>query len=510
LVNIKWKDLKNEVVSMDNLSCTMIIFGGTGDLTKRKLIPAIHQLEKGKYLPNKFKVIGVGRRDISQEEYNVMLYKGIKEYTNIETNQELWNKISKKIYYLKMDFTKSYEYEKIYEYLLEDNKKEEISSNLLFYLAVSPEYFGTIVNNLKKNNIIDENNHWNRMVIEKPFGKDFKSAKKLNKEITKVFKENQIFRIDHYLGKEMIQNITMLRFENSIFEPIWSNKYIENIQIIVSEKEGIGLRGEYYDNTGALKDMIQSHLLQILAITTMESPENFYIDSIRNSKAKLLEDLVLYTDDNNKEDIIFGQYEGYNDEEGVFEDSNRETYVAMKVFIDNERWKGVPIYLMTGKNLKEKLAQVSIEFKEPKNTIKTKKEINILKMDKKPKGNVLEIMIQPKEGIGLRINIKKPTVINEMEVAQMEYCKTCLNGLNTPDAYVKLLLDVIEGDSTRFTRWDELSYSWRFIDSINEEFIKTHKYKAKGLGPDKAYTMIKKDNRKWWFLDKWGKTNENI
>jgi len=493
---------------MDNLSCTMIIFGSTGDLTKRKLIPAIHELEKGKYLPNKFKLIGIGRRNISQEEYSNMLYKGIKEYTNIETNQKLWNKISEKIYYLKMDFTKLSEYKKLYEYLLEDNKSKEISSNLMFYLAVSPEYFGAIVNNLKENNIIDGNNHWNRMVIEKPFGKDFESAKKLNNEITKVFKENQIFRIDHYLGKEMIQNITMLRFENSIFEPIWSNKYIENIQIIVSEKEGIGLRGEYYDNTGALKDMIQSHLLQILAITAMESPENFNMDSIRNAKAKLLEDLVLFTDDNNKENIVFGQYEGYKDEEGVFKHSNRETFVAMKVFIENERWQGVPIYLMTGKNLKEKLAQVNIEFKKPKNIINNK--INIFDLEKNIQSNVLEIMIQPQEGIGLKINIKKPTEMNKMEVAEMEYCRTCLSGLNTPDAYVKLLLDVIEGDSTRFTRWDELSHSWRFIDSINGEFIKTHKYKAEGLGPDKAYKMINEDNRKWWFLDKWEKTNENI
>src|SRR6056297_139048 len=493
---------------MDNLSCTMIIFGSTGDLTKRKLIPAIHELEKGKYLPNKFKLIGIGRRNISQEEYSNMLYKGIKEYTNIETNQKLWNKISEKIYYLKMDFTKLSEYKKLYEYLLEDNKSKEISSNLMFYLAVSPEYFGAIVNNLKENNIIDGNNHWNRMVIEKPFGKDFESAKKLNNEITKVFKENQIFRIDHYLGKEMIQNITMLRFENSIFEPIWSNKYIENIQIIVSEKEGIGLRGEYYDNTGALKDMIQSHLLQILAITAMESPENFNMDSIRNAKAKLLEDLVLFTDDNNEENIVFGQYEGYKDEKGVSKHSNRETFVAMKVFIENERWQGVPIYLMTGKNLKEKLAQVNIEFKKPKNTINNK--INIFDLEKNIQSNVLEIMIQPQEGIGLKINIKKPTEMNKMEVAEMEYCRTCLSGLNTPDAYVKLLLDVIEGDSTRFTRWDELSSSWKFIDSINEDLIKVHKYKAKGLGPEKAYEMIGEDNRKWWFLNKWGEPNENI
>ncbi|MDW7669796.1 MAG: glucose-6-phosphate dehydrogenase, partial [Bacillota bacterium] len=332
----------------------------------------------------------------------------------------------------------------------------------------------------------------------------------LNNEIKKVFKEDQIFRIDHYLGKEMIQNITMLRFENSIFEPIWNNKHIENIQIVVSEKEGIGLRGEYYDNTGALKDMVQSHLLQILSVTTMESPKNFHMNSIRNAKAKLLEDLVLYTDDNNKEDIIFGQYEGYNKEKGIYEHSNRETFVAMKVFIDNKRWQGVPIYLMTGKNLKEKLAQVNIEFKKSKNSINNNMEINSLGINKKSKANVLEIMIQPKEGIGLKINIKKPTVINEMEVAEMEYCRTCLTGLNTPDAYVKLLLDVIEGDSTRFTRWDELASTWRFIDSINEEFIKTYRYQAKGLGPDKAYTMISEDNRKWWFLNKWGEGNENI
>ncbi len=496
---------------MDNLSCTMIIFGGTGDLTKRKLIPAIHQLEKGKLLPEKFKVIGIGRRDISQKEYKTMLYEKMNEYTNLETNEKLWNKVSRRIHYLKLDFTKSSEYKKLYEYLREDTDEKEISLNLMFYLAVPPEYFGTIVNNLKENNIIVEDNNWNRMVIEKPFGNDFNSAKKLNSEITKVFKEDQIFRIDHYLGKEMIQNITMLRFENSIFEPIWSNKYIDNIQVIVSEKEGIGLRGEYYDKTGALRDMIQSHLLQILAITTMEPPKNLYGNSVRDTKAKLLKDLALYTtDDDTIEDIVFGQYEGYLDEEDVSDNSKTETFVAMKIFIENERWQGVPIYLMTGKNLKEKIAQVNIEFKKLNNNMSSKIKLKPLNIDDPPINNVLEIMIQPKEGIGLRINIKKPNEINEIEVAQMEYCKTCLDGLNTPDAYVKLLLDVIKGDSTRFTRWDELARSWKFIDSIKKDVIKTYKYKVKGLGPSEANNMIINDDRRWWFLDKWGETNENI
>ena len=315
----------------------MIIFGATGDLTHRKLVPALHQLKWGCHLPENFNLIGIGRRTKTKDEYIHDLLEGLKEHTNMEVEQATWDYLAKRIHYFKMDFASETEYSKLFEYLDKKKNEEGFSSNYLFYLAVAPDKFGLIVKNLKDHNISDQQDGWSRLVIEKPFGEDLQTAYNLNDEISKAFREDQIYRIDHYLAKEMIQNITMLRFQNTIFEPLWNNAYIDNIQISVWEKGGVGSRAGYYDKTGALRDMVQNHLLQTLAITAMEPPKSLDADDMRDSNVKLMSELVLYDKSKSKSDVVFGQYEGYQMESGVSNESRTETFAALKLFIDNHR-----------------------------------------------------------------------------------------------------------------------------------------------------------------------------
>ncbi|MBF7095736.1 glucose-6-phosphate dehydrogenase [Alkalibacter mobilis] len=493
-------------------SCTLIIFGGTGDLVKRKLVPALHQLKYEGLMDEGFNLVSIGRRNKTQAEYKQDLFDGMVNYTKLLIHEESWEFVKNRTTYFQMDFNKPEDYTLLRNFLNSKVDSGEYSPNFMFYLAVGPENFGKIVNLMDQNGIVKDGNNWNRLIIEKPFGVDLDSAKTLNSEIRKVFKEDQIFRIDHYLGKEMIQNITMLRFQNAIFEPLWSNKFIDNVQIVVSELDGVGSRAGYYDSTGALRDMVQNHLLQTLAITAMDPPISNDPDHIRDVKVKLMSELVLYSDETVADNVLFGQYESYKNELNIPHDSKTETFVAMKLYIDNEKWRGVPFYLMTGKKLEEKTAQVTIEFKFPKDIEETCSTNEIFSLNQNSAANVLEIKIQPREGISLRLNTKKPAVINETVVAEMEYCQSCQNNFNTPDAYEKLLLDVMKGDSTRFTRWDELALSWYFIDSINKKLVPLYHYGDNSCGPTQACILLKKDDRKWWHLNKMkrGETHENL
>lgn len=481
---------------MKELSCTMIIFGSTGDLTQRKLIPAIHQLQYNGYLPDAFRVVAIGRRELSQQEYLENLFEAMVKHTKLLIDEYSWLKISERITYYKMDLTDLEDYKGLKEFL----DGNDFPLNKLLYLAIAPELFSVVVQGLDENRILEEKGNWIRLVLEKPFGKDLESAKSLNENILSAFREDQIFRIDHYLGKEMIQNITMLRFQNAIFEPLWNHRYIDNIQICVAEMEGVGSRAQYYDHTGALRDMVQNHLLQTLAIAAMDPPKTMNADHVRDAKVKLLSQLGYFTEETSKSDILFGQYEGYQNEKDVLDDSDTETFVAMKVNIHNERWKGVPFYLATGKKLPNKSAQVTVEFKPPDQCLQMNENesCQVFALSPGSEVNVLEIKIQPEEGISLRLNTKKPSITGETVVAKMEYCQSCKNSYNSPDAYEKLLLDVMRGDSTRFTRWDELALSWHFIDSIHKSQVPRYTYPQGETGPKQAEELLKRDNRKWW------------
>lgn len=490
----------------NELSATMIIFGATGDLTHRKLIPALHQLKFNKFLPDNFAVIAIGRKDKTDDQYRKELLESLKKHTTLLIDEESWISVIQRVFYLKMDFLDPAEYAVLKNLLGGMNNDCGLSNNYLFYLAVAPDYIGSIVNNLQSEGILSNKRGWHRLVIEKPFGSDLESAYNLNDEITSVFNEDEIYRIDHYLAKEMIQNITMLRFQNSIFEPLWNREYIDNVQITVYEKEGVGTRGGYYDKTGALRDMVQNHLLQSLAITAMDPPKSMEANDIRDQKVKLMSNLIIFDNARRKEDVVIGQYESYTSEENIPKNSKTETFVAMKLEIDNDRWRGVPFYLMTGKMLPERSAQVTIEFKVPSrlNGNSSQGTSSIYELNENSLPNILEVKIQPKEGIHLRLNTKKPAVVNETVIAEMEYCQSCQYNYNSPDSYEKLLRDVMLGDSTRFTRWDELALSWYFIDSIKQELSDLKIYSDCSHGPVEADSLLMKDGRKWWHRDEEG------
>lgn len=382
--------------------------------------------------------------------------------------------------------------------------------NRIYYLAVAPEYFQIIVENLRLHGLAAQDNSWQRVVIEKPFGRDLVSARTLNRSITSVFGEENIYRIDHYLGKEMIQNIMVLRFANSIFEPIWNNRYIDHVQISATETVGVETRVGYYEKAGALRDMLQNHLLQALTLTAMEPPTSLDTQSVRDEKVKVLRSLSTYTPESVKYNVIRGQYgpsepgfsaksgrhlRGYRQEEGIAPSSQVETFVALKTEINNFRWAGVPFYIRTGKRLAEKSAQIVVQFKQLPQVLYRQEYPGL-------DPNVLIIRIQPKEGVVFQFNAKKPGVEQGITPVGMDFCQNCDYESNSPEAYEKLLLDIIRGDSTLFTRWDEVEYSWRFVDHISEAWKQETpdfpNYSAGSWGPVEAEELLARDGRRWW------------
>lgn len=489
----------------NELSCIMIIFGGTGDLTHRKLIPAIYNLAKEKTLPKKFAVVSIGRRDIYLEEYRNQIYKSINNFSRYKLEDDIWNTVKDRIYYSKFNFDDNEGYIKLNESLKELDKKYDTNGNRVYYLAVSPEYFGVIVDKLSDQGMVKNNDGWKRVVIEKPFGRDLESAQNLNQKITEVFEEKNTYRIDHYLGKEMIQNIMILRFANSIFEPLWNNKYIDNVQISSIETVGVESRGGYYEKAGALRDMIQNHMLQLLTLTSMEPPPSLDTEHIRDEKVKVLQSIEKITPEFIKNNIVVGQYgkgivnnkkvPSYREEPNVSPVSNTETLIALKMHVQNFRWAGVPFYIRSGKRMGHKSTEIVVQFKNLPNILYFK--------DQGPlEPNLLIIKVSPMEGVIFQFNGKKPGARNTIIPVEMNFCQNCEFMENTPEAYERLLFDVIKGDQTLFTRWDEVEYSWKFVDDIfntwkNEEFNFPN-YESGSFGPKEAELLLTRDNRIWW------------
>lgn len=481
-------------------SYQFIIFGATGDLTHRKLIPAFYNLYREKQLPENLNIIAIGRRDKDSHIYREEVYASVKKHSRYELDEESWPEFAGKIKYLRFDFRQDEGYR-----LLKENLKND--AYWIYYLAVAPEYFALIVDKLEKEGLAGKELEKSRVVIEKPFGKNLETARNLNEQISRVFPEENIYRIDHYLGKEMLQNIMVIRFANSLFEPLWNNKHIDNIQIISSEVGGVGERGAYYDQSGALRDMVQNHMMQLLALTAMEPPVDLKTDSIRNEKVKVLKALDMDFERIN-EFVVRGQYgpgeingvkvPGYREENRVAIDSRTETFVALKLYINNLRWSGVPFYIKTGKRLTQKSTEIIVEFKGGAHPVYLSENKNIMP-------NLLVIRIQPLEGIFLQFNAKRPGTDNIILPVQMDYCQNCQLGENSPEAYERLIHDIIKGDATLFTHWDEVEYSWRFIDRIAEswsrEEIDFPNYPAGSSGPVEADRLMEKDGRHWWKLE---------
>lgn len=491
---------------LNDLSAIMVIFGGTGDLTHRKLIPALYNLVHDNLLSENFAIVCIGRKEKTNEQYKNEVMESLQQFSRNKIEDSIWDSLNKILYYYQLDFTKPDGYKGLKDFLCQLDDTYHTMGNRVFYLAVAPQYFETIVEGLHKSKLAPGEKGWKKLVIEKPFGKDLKTARKLNDSLLKVFQENDIYRIDHYLGKEMIQNIMVLRFCNPIFESMWSNKYIDNIQITLGEKYGVGSRAGYYENSGALRDMVQNHITQIISLVAMEPPVNLKTESIRSEKLKVIQAIEDFTPERLRDNVVFGQYgegfidgkpvPGYRQEEMVSPGSNTETFVALKMHINNFRWAGTPFYIRTGKRLSVQAAQIVIQFKSFPDILYFKEKIQ--------EPNLLVIQIQPKVGVFFQFNTKDFNTIEDIVPIKMETSHAVEMQGNTPEAYERLIFDVLRGDATLFTRWDELEASWGIADRIIE-YREKHKfnfpnYDAGSMGPVKTFELLAKDGKKWWTI----------
>ena len=461
-----------------------VILGATGDLTKRKLIPAIYKLvADGKVCKYAIVLVSITQTTVAQIFDQARPFLG-------SIDSDLLNDIQKKTVYFQMDFNDSAAYSQLSNLLKDIEKKNGLVGNRIFYFATMPNHFEVISRNFANHRIVPDkkkiksadlssgllsgNTPWSKLVYEKPFGFDLTSAKNINKYITQIFDERQIYRIDHYLGKELVGNIALIRFTNRVFEPLWNNQHIESVSINISEDMGVESRGAFYDNYGALKDMVQSHMLQILALIAMEAPKRLTADFIRDAKANVLKRVVV-------EKTILGQYEGYTQEKNVKPKSKTDTFAALRLKVNNKRWDGVPFYLKTGKCLSKRESFVEITFK----------RVECLLDFCPSQSNSLKIKIHPDEGFYLGLNVKVPGVANEVMPVSMDFCHSCLFGPNTPAAYQVLLTDVIKGDQSAFVRSDEVELSWKILKQIKTDKAKIYIYKKSSDGPDEQKDLFK-------------------
>ncbi len=503
----RWKKLRKKLSNGEELfyltvdCCTMIVFGGTGDLAHRKLAPALYNMHLEGLLPDQFQMIGLGRKEKSDNQYRKELAASVEEYSASSWDAGRWAELENRLYYQAGDLRDNQTYETLRDKADHINIESSDDYNILYYLAVAPQYFPLAASKLKRHQRTPRGGGWRRIMIEKPFGYDLKTASELNSNLTAAFKEDSIYRVDHYLGKEMLQNILTIRFANSLFEPLWNNRFIDSVQISALEKEGIGDRGRYYDRAGAMRDMFQSHLLQMLAVTAMEPPLVKSVEAIKDEKLMLLKAVNPGSMDNGNGGIVLGQYGGYLEEKDIRSRSLTETYAAVKLEIDNDRWRGVPFYLRTGKKLHDKLAKIVIQFKKPPD-IYDGELGEKLKQAEGTLENLLTLKIQPSEGVVFQFNIKKPGTVDQIAPAAMDFCQPCAYAINTPEAYEYLLTDAMKGDPARFTTWSEIEAAWKLTDGLYSHFKDTrgqvHLYEQGSRGPAEAEQMLEKDGRRWW------------
>ncbi len=487
--------------------CGIVIFGASGDLAKRKLIPALYELALQNLLDEKSYVIGFSRSQMSDDEFRKVAREAVTKYARTKPIDEaVWKKLEPRLFYLASDYGDDAGHTKASEKMTQLDKQFGTSPNRLYYISTPPETFEPIITGVGKQ--LRENKTaagWHRIIIEKPFGRDLASAKSLNDLLHKNFKEEEVFRIDHYMGKETVQNLMVMRFANSIFEPTWNYKYIDHVQITVSETLGVGTRGGYYDTSGALRDMVQNHLFQLMALIAMEPPAALDAASIRDEKLKVYKSVRPFDARHLDSHIVRGQYSagnangektlGYTREKGVPADSKTETFVALKLFIDNWRWSGTPFYLRTGKYLPEKLSEVVVRFRSPPLTLFQKQcETPVYPND-------LIIRVQPEEGISWRFNGKVPGgSMNIKPVAMDMSYKTTFN-VEPPEAYERLIFDAIAGDQTLFIRGDEAEAAWAVVDPIEQGWAAglnpPEDYVPGTWGPKKAADLIELDGRRW-------------
>ncbi|HEX3629974.1 MAG TPA: glucose-6-phosphate dehydrogenase [Candidatus Dormibacteraeota bacterium] len=482
----------------------MVIFGASGDLTHKKLMPALYNLTLNRYLPSGFSVIGIARTPWSDQEFRNEMEEAVKKNSRTQpVDHSVWHAFSQGLSYIPMAFDDSAGYQRLAKALEQIDEERGTNGNRLFYFATLPAFFPVIIEQLKASGLARQEGGWKRVVVEKPFGHDLASAKELNQVIHTVFSESQIFRIDHYLGKETVQNVMVFRFANGIFEPIWNRRYVDHVQITVAEDIGIEKRGKYYESAGALRDIFQNHLLQLLSIAAMEAPPNFDADTVRDEKVKVLKAIHPIDVAN---DVVRGQYGpgwvagqqvvGYSQEADVAPNSTTETYVAVRLMIDNWRWADTPFYLRTGKRLPSRASEIAIQFKNAPHLPFAKTAVQGLAP------NVLVMRIQPHEGASLKIAAKIPGPVMRIRTVNMDFFYGSSFLVESPDAYERLVLDCLLGDATLFARVDEVERAWALSDHIASEWAKQPppdfpNYAAGTWGPEAADALLEREGRRW-------------
>jgi glucose-6-phosphate 1-dehydrogenase len=490
----------------------MVIFGASGDLTRRKLMPALYSLAFARALPGGFSVVGISRRDATDESFRADMHEAVRRFARLKPIDEaLWADFERGLTYVRGAASDPATYESLRARLERIDNERNTQGNRLFYLAVPPSEFGPIVEGLRASRLANRpaqeraGQPWTRVVFEKPFGHDLASARALNETVASVFDESQVFRIDHYLGKETVQNLLVMRFANLLFEPVWGREHVDQVQITVAEDLGIEGRGRFYEQTGVTRDIVENHLMQLLCLTAMEPPVSLSADAVRDEKVKVLRSLRPMAENEVAQNVVRGQYgrgvvrgeevPAYREEADVSPDSRVETYVAMRCFVDNWRWSGVPFYVRAGKRLARRVTEIAVIFREVPRTLFRASQ---------PEGitpNVLAVRIQPDEGIALRFISKEPGQQTVLRDVAMDFRYGAVFGSNTPEAYERLLLDAMRGEATLFTRRDEVEGQWEYIDRVLRAWAADPHppaiYPSGSWGPERADELLARDGRRW-------------
>lgn len=492
--------------------CIFVIFGATGDLTARKLLPALYNLALDGQLPSQFAVVGFARKEKTHAQFRDEMKEALNQFSrNRPVDETIWKNFSQQIFYHCSEFHDGEGYKRLNDFLKNLDGRLGTKGNRVYYLSTQPRYFTMISEKLHQAGLIypfTKETPWSRLIVEKPFGHDLNSAIQLQKELLQFLSEEQIFRIDHYLGKETVQNLLVFRFANSLFESLWNSRYIDHVQITVAENIGIGRRGAFFEEAGMMRDIVQNHMMQLLSLVAMEPPVNLEADAIRDEKVKVLQAIRGFEETDFKTSIVRGQYgdgfidgaevKGYRSEKDVNPQSQVETYVALRLFVDNWRWDGVPFYLRAGKRLPKRATEIAIQFKHPPAVL-------FQKPGKQHESNVLAIRIQPDEGTALKINCKVPGPASPIQPVKMDFRYGSYFGMSPPEAYERLILDCMMADSTLFAREDEVLSSWKLLSPVLERWQSTPpdsfpNYQAGTWGPKLAEEMMSRDGRKWRLL----------